>query len=552
MDQQDDFSQYYHDLLEGQYDCVDRIVLNGYFPLGQQGGGFRHWWRKLTGSDKTLTQEHLQRMAGRFSRRVHGFAKKHNIPLIHCGAGERKHLLAQQHLPTDSSFKGLFLILVGKAPGLVWEVKICKSGAPHLSRKTPWPYVNHYHFHLIDPEWGHVTIKMSGHPPFGIQVILNGHEWVEREARKQTVSFVKESNCFVGGSDYQALSQIADALCDQHTIGRLSEVCDRWVYTCCLCFVLSQEELEMSGFRYRYSCYQLEYSRNLLFARGRVLDEVYQGLIDRTRSNLDVNRLKTIFGWKQRPAYKGRNGKSRPRFQVVVDEPAFNLTVFKVHFGRLTLKIYDKGDRVLRIEAIAHNITDLRCGKGLEKLSIMLEKLQKMTIDFLNVVKAAHVSCLGENVLDELHQPTQRGIRRLAGVDLQKPRMRAVCEAILYLSAKPGGFTCIDLADKVRASNWQHALTYNRRKASYDMNKLRGKEIIERIPRARRYSCKTTGIETLTALIILREKIIRPIIAGTVGKKAGRPPKNIHPIDQHYDNLRNEMRRTFETLGIAA
>ena len=43
-------------------------------------------------------------------------------------------------------------------------------------------------------------IKMSGHPPFGIQVMLNGHEWVERQAQKQTISIQKEGNCFTGGS----------------------------------------------------------------------------------------------------------------------------------------------------------------------------------------------------------------------------------------------------------------------------------------------------------------------------------------------------------------
>jgi hypothetical protein len=45
MNEADDFSTYHEDLLDGQYDCVDRIVLNGYFALGQQGGGFRTWWR---------------------------------------------------------------------------------------------------------------------------------------------------------------------------------------------------------------------------------------------------------------------------------------------------------------------------------------------------------------------------------------------------------------------------------------------------------------------------------------------------------------------------
>ena len=73
MQQSDEFSFYHDEMLDGHYGCVDRIVLNGYFPLGQQGGGFRTWWRQITGSDDTLDQSHLQRMAGRFSRRVHAW-----------------------------------------------------------------------------------------------------------------------------------------------------------------------------------------------------------------------------------------------------------------------------------------------------------------------------------------------------------------------------------------------------------------------------------------------------------------------------------------------
>ena len=547
----DDFTEYNEELLEGHYDCVDRIVLNGYFPLGQQGGGFRHWWRQLTGSDQGLDPEHLQRMAGRFSRRVHAYAKQRGIPLFHCEPGVRKHELAQQHRPSDPEFQGLFLVLVAKAPALVWEARTCKSGIPHLERKTPWPYVNHYHFHIIDKEWGHVTIKMSGHPPFGIQVILNGHEWVERRARQQTISLVKEGNCFVGGS-FPALDQVADTLRALHAIGRLAKVCDRWVYSSCLCFALTLEEQEGSGFRYRYSCYQLEYSRNLLFERGTVLDEVYQGLIDRTRKILDVDKGKTIFGWKYRPHHRCGEGAKALRCERVVEESAYDLTVFKVHFRRLTLKMYDKGGRVLRIEAIAHNIQDLRCGKGLEKLSIMLVKLQRMVVDFLNVLCAAHLSFLDGGVLDRLPQPTQRGTRRLAGVDLQKPRVRVVSEAVLALAPKPGGFTSKELAEKARVLMGDGSPRYAARQALYDLNKLRGKGLVERVGKTRRYCCPMVGIRTLAGILILREKVIKPVLAGAGRKHAGRPPQNIHPIDKHYESLQREMFNTFEMLGLAA
>jgi hypothetical protein len=552
MKQNDEFSTYYEDLLEGRYDCVDRIVVNGYFPLGQQGGGFRHWWRKLTGSDETLDQEHVLRMAGRFSRRVHAYARRHRIPLLHCEPGVRKHELAEQYRPSAPTFRGVFLILVAKAPALVWEVTHGSSGAPHLTRKTPWPYVNHYHFHVIDPEWGHLTFKMSGHPPFGVQVMLNGHEWVERRARKHTLAVVKEGNCFVGGSDFPALDRLAEALCHAHVIERLTAVCDRWVYSSCLCFALDRDEQERSGFQYQYSCYQLEYSRNLLFARGTMLEEVYQGLIDRTRRLLDVDTLKTIFGRKNRPHQRRKAGGVAPRVERVVDGSAYDLTVFKVHFGRLTLKLYDKGDRVLRIEVIVHSVKALRCGKRLEKLPIVLAMLQRMVIGFLNVVQAAQLSTLDAGALDTLPQPTRRAAQRLAGVDLQKPRMRAVTAAVLALAPKPGGFTVDELVDKTRALLGPGEPPYTPCRAAYDLRKLRGKQLVERVGRTRCYQPRLPGIRTLAALLILREKVIKPVLAGAGRPKLGRPPKTIHPLDVHYDNLQRELRRTFETLGLAA
>jgi hypothetical protein len=45
-----------------------------------------------------------------------------------------------------------------------------------------------------------VTIKMSGHPPFGAQVILNGHEYVAAQAQKAGVRFTKEENSLLSGT----------------------------------------------------------------------------------------------------------------------------------------------------------------------------------------------------------------------------------------------------------------------------------------------------------------------------------------------------------------
>jgi len=280
----DEFSEQYRDLIEERYDCVDRVVLNAYFRMGQDPGGMRVWWRALYGSEEQLDTAHLMRMAGRFSRRVRAFAQAHDIPLVDCAAKEKKFQTAAGYLAKHDGKPGFFLILVAKAKAPVWEVIQSKSGQiVHIQRKNPMPFVNHYAFHIWDVEWGHVIIQMSGHPPFGAQIIVNGHDFVACAASQAGIPFQKEGNCFVHTADGAALARIADTLSEAETEGRLRQLCDRWIYSACLLFGLDLEEQQRSAFQYQYSTYQLEYSRNLRLRSGRKMWQVLQGLIDRNR-----------------------------------------------------------------------------------------------------------------------------------------------------------------------------------------------------------------------------------------------------------------------------
>src|SRR3954470_20697853 len=219
-------SQRYGDLLTGSYDCVDRIVLNAYYPLGHNPGGFRVWWRRWhDDGDDTLDNAHLMRLAGRCARRVRASAAAHGIPVIDCTADQRKHLIAEDYLREHTVATGVFLILVARAPATVWKVSRTGGGVIRNLEKTR-QFVNHYSFHIMDPTWGHLTIKMSGHPPFGAQVILNGHEYVACAAQAAGLPFAKEGNCFTRVDDPQRLAQVADTLSSPEAIGRLSRVID--------------------------------------------------------------------------------------------------------------------------------------------------------------------------------------------------------------------------------------------------------------------------------------------------------------------------------------
>src|ERR1700686_3987148 len=548
----DQLSTLYGDLLEGSYDCVDRVVLNAYFGMGQTGGGLRVWWRELYGSDANLDDNHLIRMAGRFSRRLRAWAKENKVPVVYCAPGEDKHKMAEQHLTTHQTGPGLFMILVAKAPALVWEAQMTGTGKlGQLKPKDPWPYVNHYSFHILDPDWGHLTIKMSGHPPFGAQVMLNGHEYVACQAQNAGVGFTKQNNCFTTITNAAELAQVADTLSQSETAGRLRQLCERWIYTACLCFALDLEEQEKSAFHYSYSVFQMEYSRNLLFRSGGQMDQVFQALIDRSRAALDLDRVKTIFGDKKRPHSDTRK-KNPTRWGVVVETPDYDTTIFKVHYGKMTLKIYSKGEHVLRIEVIVHNTKAYRWGRSLPAFPEIVGRLKGILERFLDAVGCINACFVSDEALEKLPQPAQIGKTKVGGIDLNKPRMRRVAEAVLALSASPAGFTASDLARQIHSMSGQPESEYGPRRAAYDIKKLRAKGMVCKIGKSRRYEPVPEGLRSLTALLVLREKIIRPLLAASGKPESGITPAHPAPIDYRYENLRSEMKNLFRELGIAA
>ena len=59
----------------------------------------------------------------------------------------------------------------------------------------------------------------------------------------------------------------------------------------------------------------------------------------------------------------------------MIERPKYDLTLFKVHFGLLTLKGYTKGERVLRFEAVVHNTRTLKTGRALGKFPDIVARL---------------------------------------------------------------------------------------------------------------------------------------------------------------------------------
>jgi hypothetical protein len=81
----------------------------------------------------------------------------------------------------------------------------------------------------------------------------------------------------------------------------------------------------------------------------------------------------------------------------------------------------------------------------------------------------------------------------------------------------------VQVAEAVQQRAGRSALSRN---AAYDLAKLKGKKLVQCVKGSRRYKADPSGVRAICAYLILRP--------------FGRPPK-----------LREELNRTFETIGLA-
>lgn len=431
----------------------------------------------------------------------------------------------------------------------MWDVRrsTTKGYIGNLAKKKS--YVNHYSFHIMDPDFGHVRSRCQAMRLSPLRSSSTATNMSPPRRPPPGSATPRRATASPLHPTPQAWPVSQTPFSQSAIVGRLGQVCDRWIYTACLCFGLDLGDQDRGGFRYSYSIYQVEYSRNLIFASGAKLDRVFNSIVDRTRSRLDVPRVRTMFGAKGRPHRKNKD--LSPRQGIVIETPRWDLTIFKVHFGLLTLKAYSKGEHVLRFEAVVHNTLQLGTGRVLDRFPDIVGRLRAMVDRFLTMLDCVNVGFIADGTLDNLPVPSAIGTGRLGGIDLNKPRARAVMATAVALSVAPDGFTVADFAAKTNAMGALAGTDHTVRQAAYDIRKLRGKHLVVKPDHSRRYHVPPPAARTMSALGVLRDEVIAPILAGIVTPRQRRKPATWTKVDQDYETLRTGMHTLFGDLGLA-
>jgi hypothetical protein len=88
--------------------------------------------------------------------------------------------------------------------------------------------------------------------------------------------------------------------------------------------------------------------------------------------------------------------------------------------------------------------------------------------------------------------------------------------------------------------------------AAYDLTKIRGKRLVKRVPKSRRYTWVQPAFQTIAGLTVVRDNALEPLLACGGDMRRIPMPKKPSVIDLHYRDLRKRLRLALRALGVAA
>jgi hypothetical protein len=175
--------------------------------------------------------------------------------------------------------------------------------------------------------------------PCRLQIYFNGHNWLASRLRKEGIAFKMEDNAFVEIADWKRAQELAASFCVERWERKFHELAARF------CPILKKFT---QG--YHWTVMQVEHSLDVVFKKREQLAPLYEEISRQAVLTVRVPDMARFWGKRFSP-----EAEAESDFKTLVEG-----TRIKHILGRQSIKMYDKGGRVLRIEATSNDITFFR------------------------------------------------------------------------------------------------------------------------------------------------------------------------------------------------
>ncbi len=463
---------------------IDRIFLQAYVPELQTGGLAARYL--LSKGFQFPSSAAFGKLGEKYVAEINGWAERNRVLVHHFEKDEKKEAFARplvDEAGRDEPDRGRVVLLgIAQERASVWRSRHTQKERyptrPHMEWSRQAAFVNHFYYYLWDEDWGPAFWKTHAYSPYPVWIYLNGHEWAKRQLDKAGIGYESLDNGFRSCEDPVALQRI----CDRLGPGPVKNFFWRWFER--LPQPFTAEDCK-AGYVYELAFRQFEVSDTRVFTRPQVGRAFFEGQI---RDHLDVGRPQQVVLVFDRKLMPKTPGHFSTKVVTRGVDPQLSCT-----YKATRLKQYFKEGIALRTETVISNTRDFGIGrlvnsenwKALRAVGNSANRrlcdaqLQdaRPAPDLVTLAKVTRPS----QTADGLHAPA---------MCFGDPRVMSLLTALVGFSHMLAGFRNRDLVQLVSALLGQ---PYSTRQATYDLRRLRRKDLIVRVPASHRYHLTPVG-----------------------------------------------------------
>ena len=267
-------------------------------------------------------------------------AKEHGIEIEFIRkAGVRKESIISEIISKRCDHPGIVHIISA--------METCPTYKPWHNKKTGKNYLIsdtskclHYYFYFIDEQIGLGYIRVPTWCPFRLQIYINGHNLLAWELKNAEIKYTMIDNAFDSLEDAGKAQELSDNI----SIEKLHRKLDAFAWQFCPVY----KDFKL---RYHWSVMQAEYATDIVFKKQEDLQQIYSELIATAIHTVKPQNIVTFLGHKLDPRYEGEIGNN---YNIRIEGSRIKHTM-----GPVSIKMYDKFSKILRIETTTNNISFL-------------------------------------------------------------------------------------------------------------------------------------------------------------------------------------------------
>jgi len=488
----------------------DRLVFRGCIPMLSYLDAMllflRHWGILL----KDYSEWALD-LSDKMKRACLADAVRLNRPVIYLpSSGVRKDELARQILAEKPVADGLICVLTCLEPCRTFRIRGNRQNH-RLELHAEKTKCLHVYKYWLDSQFGFMGARLQTWLPCEVQVWINGREWLARRMDRKGIDYRRHDNCFPWIADFPAAQRMFNQMQRTRWIRSLDRILSR------LCPTYTKR---LDGNAPYWTAFQTEWATDVCFDSPETLRSLYRPLVRGAMTALGCDDVLRFL--KKRADFNGEVDSSFRRREEGVR--------VKHYAGGNSVKAYDKGETVLRIETTINQPGQFRvyrAKQGEEDGSKAWRPLRKSVVDLHRRAEVSQqvndryeealASLDTTQELIDLVAPICRSIRR-DGVRYRALRPwseedRRLLETVSRADYVVAGFTNGDIADHLYPG--EHGDKRERARIAsrvcYRIRLLRRHGLIRKVKNQRRYQVTTQGRQMFAAILTAQHATVQQL-----------------------------------------